>query len=215
MKKLLFALMALWATAVSAQYFAVDTLVLNTAYTKLQQMPTDSDVQWQFFNAFPSSWLDYINTYNYIDKPGYDLTMYHKHPDHCNAFKDLTAIPDSVYCKKLVNIAVGAMMGVDAPSALLDLERTALKEKREAMLAAITDMVTGDRMLYWQFFWSNHIFSNAIEKEFQELDGYMRTNGYADEADLMKVAYDHFHGKCNFDISFPHVGQRQYEGKDY
>lgn len=210
---LLFCLLCV--NAVSARSFLADTLALNSAYAELKGNPSDTLAQRAFVEAFPGSWPEFITTYDYSDKPGYDLSMYHQYDGHCKAFAyNLNDIDDKLYCRKLVELAVGARIDADAPNELNQMQHSAMKSRTLAMLEAITSMVRGDRILYWQFYWSTHLPSASEKQEFIKLKEYMNQNGFSEETEIMSRAFNDFHGKSAY-ISSLHVGQRRYEGGDF
>lgn len=216
MRKLIFALIVLCANAVSAQYFVTDTVKLNAAYAELQKNPAGKSAQKAYFDAFPGAWPDFVETFftivNLDYTPGAGFQAVPMAEKKCEALAALTEIPDSTYCAKVVNMAVGGVDG--APGYLMkEIQHKVMNSpRREAMLQAITSMMNGDRFIYWALYWSHFLNKKTKADEYKELDAWMRANGYADEANLMKVAFDNFNGKSNFD-NFMHVGQRQYEGK--
>lgn len=69
-------LFSLLFTTATAQYFPVDTARLNKACIALEKEPQNTQLQQDFFNAFPTCWDDFNSTYKYSDKEGYDLAMY-------------------------------------------------------------------------------------------------------------------------------------------
>lgn len=198
-----------------AQYFEIDTLKLNNSYISLMERPYDKQAQETFFEAFPGSWPEFISTYAYSESPGYDLTMYKQYSNHCDAFiSKLNEIDSVLYCKKIVELAIGARIDFDAPNALRQMQHIALQTRRNDMLSTIRSLSTSDQVLYWQFFWSSTLYNIKDQEEFNDLYKYMKKEGLLVEAKIMKRAFDNFHGKSTT-IKSKHVGQRQYEGKDY
>ena len=55
---LLFA--ALYASSVSAQYFPVDTAMLNSAYRAIVKGPNTLEKQLNFLTAFPTTYMEYF-----------------------------------------------------------------------------------------------------------------------------------------------------------
>ena len=45
------------------QYYPVDTAKLNTAYRELKKNPGSLECQKVFFHAFPSTWMEFVMTY--------------------------------------------------------------------------------------------------------------------------------------------------------
>ena len=64
---------ATFFSTATAQYFPVDTALLNKTYRKLLKNPQSRELQLDFFKAFPDNWDDFNSTYKYSDKEGYDL----------------------------------------------------------------------------------------------------------------------------------------------
>lgn len=49
--------------SVKAYFLTVDTFKLNKAYRELMKSPNNAERQKAFFEAFPSTWKEYINLY--------------------------------------------------------------------------------------------------------------------------------------------------------
>src|SRR5574344_1284251 len=115
-------ILAILSIGASAQCFLTDTARLNSAYDELLKHSAEKKCQQAFFDVFPSCWARFINLYDYQDADHYDLTMYKLAQKHVGALKNkMTLIPDSVYCRKIVSIAVGAQLDADAPNYLKQL----------------------------------------------------------------------------------------------
>ena len=142
MKRLLstiFLLVTLIAT-VSAQYFIIDTTKLSKAYNDLLQNPQSAHKQREFFNAFPSSWQEYYDTYKYCSKEGYDLSMYSVANKHVKALENCTEINDTLYCNRLIALSVGASLDADAPNYLQKLLHYAMQQKKQCVyVLSVTD----------------------------------------------------------------------------
>ena len=114
----------------NAQYFQVDTARLNTAYRELVDNPDSDEKQEAFFYAFPDNWKEFITTYGFCSKDGYDLTMYSAAYEHIAALgSKISFINDTAYCRKLVNIAVGGVYGADAPNYFKTALHRTMREK--------------------------------------------------------------------------------------
>lgn len=234
MKKIIFILLFLLAdlSQVSAQYFLIDTLALNTAYRDLQMNPDTQKRQMAFFNAFPNSWNEYIGTYQYVDDhrhegrntknaslknlrnvkktpSGYDLTMYNLTADQVGFLKNkMFLIEDSVYCAKVVNLAIGAKLDADEPTYLQSLEHVAMWKRTDAMMKVISQLTTADQMQYWQFFWSSIHRQKSIQTEYNKLYKLL-SKKHPEEMKIMATAFKYFYGNTVFQ-SANHIDQRKY-----
>ncbi|MDR3118602.1 MAG: hypothetical protein LBU44_04180, partial [Mediterranea sp.] len=134
-KRISFSLIALFATILmQAQCYPVDVAKLEAAYQALTKNPNALKRQQDFFNAFPSTWMEYILTYRYpYPRRKNDETMYYDALKHVEALKNLTLIPDSIYCEKLVDLAVGGKWDAEAASHLKILLFRTMENRRDAM----------------------------------------------------------------------------------
>ncbi len=201
MKKtlLLVILFMLVVHSAKAQYFQVDTAKLNTAYRELVNNPDSKEKQEAFFNAFPNNWREFITTYCFCSNDGYDLTMYSAAYDHIAALgSKMSMINDTVYCRKLVNIAVGGTYDADAPNYFKTALHRTMQEKEGAMLYCISQLRKGHCMQFWQFYWSSNGKSNEFEKEFAHLYG-LNIDKYPDMIKTMEIAFRYFYNGVNID----------------
>jgi hypothetical protein len=106
-----------------SQYFPVDTAELNSACRELEKNPGSVEQSEIFFDAFPSTWMEYMMTYQYVPGKNYDYTMAVKLlAGHLEMFfKIHSVIPDSIYCDKLISLSVGGIWDADASSGLQDV----------------------------------------------------------------------------------------------
>lgn len=201
MKKIfLLAFATFFATlAANAQYFQVDTARLNTAYRELVNNPDSKEKQEAFFYAFPDNWREFITTYGFCSKDGYDLTMYSAAHEHIAALgSKMSLINDTVYCRKLVNIAVGGVYGADAPNYFKTALHRTMQEKEGGMLHCISQLRKGHQMQFWQFYWSCNGKSDELEKEFARLYE-LNTGKYPDMMKTMEIAFRYFYNGVNID----------------
>lgn len=201
MKKIfLLAFVTFFATlAANAQYFQVDTARLNTAYRELVNNPDSKEKQEAFFYAFPDNWREFITTYGFCSKDGYDLTMYSAAHEHIAALgSKMSLINDTVYCRKLVNIAVGGVYGADAPNYFKTVLHRTMQEKEGGMLHCISQLRKGHQMQFWQFYWSCNGKSDEFEKEFARLYE-LNTGKYPDMMKTMEIAFRYFYNGVNID----------------
>ena len=182
----------------NAQFFQVDTAKLNTAYRALVNEPDKKENQLQFFDAFPSNWREFITTYGFCSKNGYDLTMYSAAYEHIEALGSISLVNDTAYCRKLVNIAVGGTYEADAPNFFKSLLHRVMHEKMDVMLYIVSQLRKGHCMQFWQFYWSSNGKSDELEKEFAQLYG-LNVDKYPDMMKTMETAFHYFYYGVNID----------------
>ena len=205
--KRIFLTLLLFATLLStatAQYFPVDTALLNKTYRKLLKNPQSRELQLDFFKAFPDNWDDFNSTYRYSDKDGYDLSMYSQAYEHIKALAECYAINDTLYCNKLIALSVGASLDVDAPNHLQGLLHYTMQQRNDVFLYCLSKIEKGHQMQFWQFYWSNIIDGNAKAdaKEFKALyKKYKRK--YPQMMKRMDIAFENFSGGVLFISDFP------------
>lgn len=180
-----------------AQFFPVDTARLNTSYRELTNHPNTLQRQQDFFEAFPNNWSEFSSLYQYMPHDGYDLTMYHLAPYQIDAlWSRVTLLKDSVYCRKLVNIAIGAQLDADAPSYFQDLLHKVVWKRMDGMLNAISKLCRGHQMQFWQFYWSNIVKSDKLETEYRRLH-QLNADKYPEQMEIMKIAFQCFYDGVN------------------
>ena len=170
--KRIFLTLLLFATLLStatAQYFPIDTALLNKTYSKLLKNPQSRELLLDFFKAFPDNWDDFNSTYKYSDKDGYDLSMYSQAYEHIKALAECYAINDTLYCNKLIALSVGASLDVDAPNHLQGLLHYTMQQRNDVFLYCLSKIEKGHQMQFWQFYWSNILDGQSQEKEFKTL----------------------------------------------
>lgn len=189
---------ALTTNNVSSQFYLVDIIRLNNAYKELMDHPKSASAQKAYFDAFPSTWEEFIMTYQYIPDKEYDLTMFFKACDHLEAWYHLTSIPDSVYCNKLISIAIGgrAQDGSHEFYGLKPLLKWAMKNKMETMFSVLSHLRKGHQFEFWAFYWSSLNYQEMMQKEY-ELLKQKNEKPYADAVAIMSDAYKYFHNGAN------------------
>ena len=198
---LLFA--TLFSTA-TAQYFPIDTALLNKTYRTLLQNPQSRELQLDFFKAFPDNWDDFNSTYKYIDKDGYDLSMYSQAYEHIKALAECYAINDTLYCNKLIALSVGASLDVDAPNYLQRLLHNTMKQRNDVFLYCLSEIEKGHQMQFWQFYWSNIVDGQSQKKEFEILYNINKEK-YPSLMKTMSIAFEYFNNKVLFMEDFKRV----------
>ena len=188
----------------TAQYFPIDTALLNKTYRTLLQNPQSRELQLDFFKAFPDNWDDFNSTYKYIDKDGYDLSMYSQAYEHIKALAECYAINDTLYCNKLIALSVGASLDVDAPNYLQRLLHNTMKQRNDVFLYCLSEIEKGHQMQFWQFYWSNTVDGQSQEKEFEILYNINKEK-YPSLMKTMSIAFEYFNNKVLFMEDFKRV----------
>lgn len=182
---------ATFFSTATAQYFPVDTALLNKTYRKLLKNPQSRELQLDFFKAFPDNWDDFNSTYKYSDKDGYDLSMYSQAYEHIKALTECYAINDTLYCNKLIALSVGASLDADAPNHLQGLLHYTMQHRNDTFLYCLSEIEKGHQMQFWQFYWSNIIDGDYQLEEFNKL--YNKNNEkYPAMMKTMSIAFEYF-----------------------
>ena len=205
MKRIFFIfLFSTMLSTATAQYFPIDTALLNKTYRTLLQNPQSRELQLDFFKAFPDNWDDFNSTYKYIDKDGYDLSMYSQAYEHIKALAECYAINDTLYCNKLIALSVGASLDVDAPNYLQRLLHNTMKQRNDVFLYCLSKIEKGHQMQFWQFYWSNIVDGQSQEKEFEVLYNINKEK-YPSLMKTMSIAFEYFNNKVLFMEDFKRV----------
>ena len=205
MKRIFFIfLFSTMLSTATAQYFPIDTALLNKTYRTLLQNPQSRELQLDFFKAFPDNWDDFNSKYKYIDKDGYDLSMYSQAYEHIKALAECYAINDTLYCNKLIALSVGASLDVDAPNYLQRLLHNTMKQRNDVFLYCLSEIEKGHQMQFWQFYWSNIVDGQSQEKEFEVLYNINKEK-YPSLMKTMSIAFEYFNNKVLFMEDFKRV----------
>ena len=199
MKRLFFVILFAIATAnLYAQYFMADTVKLNATYRELLKHPESKEAQMAYFEAFPNTWMEYIVTYQFVpdDKEG-RKNLYSVGHKHMHAFEyKLNLIPDSLYYKKLVNIAIGARKDADAANYLQGCVKDHMINHSEKILNALAPLRKGHRFEFWEFYFSNIIAEETIEEELNRLVE-LHKDCHPEDVQMMKDAFKYFYNGVN------------------
>ena len=199
MKRLFFVILFAIATAnLYAQYFMADTVKLNATYRELLKHPESKEAQMAYFEAFPNTWMEYIVTYQFVpdDKEG-RKNLYSVGHKHMHAFEyKLNLIPDSLYYKKLVNIAIGARKDADAANYLQGCVKDHMINHSEEILNALAPLRKGHRFEFWEFYCSNIIAEETIEEELNRLVE-LHKDCHPEDVQMMKDAFKYFYNGVN------------------
>lgn len=195
----LIALTSLFVLNGMSQTFLVDTLNLNSAFRELVSNPDTKEYQEKYFNAFPDTWQEFYSLYRYVGGGNYDLAMYHLASEQIGALDGMvTQINDTVYCRKLVNIAIGAVYEADAPNYYKALLHRVMWKKTDVMLYTVSLLRKGYQMQFWQFYWSSASTSKDMEEEYHRL---FQLNACVcpRQTEIMRIAFEYFYDGVNID----------------
>ena len=198
--KRIFLTLLLFATLFStatAQYFPIDTALLNKTYRTLLQNPQSRESQLDFFKAFPDNWDDFNSTYRYSDKVGYDLSMYSQAYQHIKALAECYAINDTLYCNKLIALSVGATLDADAPNYLQEVLHNTMKRDNDTFMHCLSKIDKGHQMQFWQFYWSSIVDGRSMQDKFMELYNKNKEK-YPAIMKAMSTAFEYFNNGVLF-----------------
>ena len=195
---------ATFFSTATAQYFPVDTALLNKTYRKLLKNPQSRELQLDFFKAFPDNWDDFNSIYRYSDKDGYDLSMYSQAYQHIKALGECYEINDTLYCNKLITLSVGASLDADAPNYLQGLLHYTMQQRNDVFLFCLSKIEKGHQMQFWQFYWSNISDGQRQEKEFKVLYNINKEK-YPCLMKTMSIAFEYFNNKVLYMEDFKHL----------
>ena len=146
---LLFA--ALYAGSASAQYFPVDTARLNNAYRALKSGTRTLKAEMEFFEAYPTTWLEYYMTYSFVDDENYDYSMCKMCCEHISTLFSLTKVSDTVFCKKVVDLTVGMKETGECTSFFQDYLIGYILNNDKLVLDYLSKLKKGYQMEFWEF----------------------------------------------------------------
>ena len=208
-----------------SQYFPIDTVKLNTAYRELMKNPGSLECQKLFFYAYPSTWLEYIMTYQYIsqytypyftdrDSKKYDLAMYKLCDAHKEAFeKMLPLIPDTIYCDKLINLCIGGKWDADGPGALQGLIREIMSKKPQVMINRLSKQTRGFQLRFWLLYWSS---LHLVESNIAQLNKLKNMFGHSmsDQVKIMETAFEFATEEFEMHYPYENYPHLNFRGRD-
>ena len=199
MKNRIFTLLVLFifvGESIYAQFFPVDTTVLNSAYRELIKNPQSTEKQIAFFDAFPSSWDDFRLTYGFFPNTGYDLAMYNIAHDHISALGSiLPNLPDTLVTAKIINLSIGGRWEADGPAYLQNIFREYIKQFPENIFDGLDYYSNGKQLRFWQFIFSgrlkNKISKDIVLQSLRVMDSKENKN----KLQIMWIGYDFADGE--------------------
>lgn len=208
-------LFATFLATATAQYFPVDTAKLNSAYRAIVKGPNTLEKQQDFLAAFPTTYMEFYYTYQYIEGNNYDLAMTRMVNAHLTVLKDsLYLISDSLYCNKLVNLAVGMNDIGEITSHLQEIIHMAMLKHEKTMMFAVMRLFKAYQLQFWSFYWSSVAYSESWTEHFVKLYGRYFED-YPDVVRTMAIAFDYYNGGVCYPDEFPHLQEKRYKQEGY
>ncbi len=174
--------------------------------------------QTAFFNAFPKGAREFENLKDSMNLAESETDLY----NYIDAFGNLTETNDTLYCIRLLNLAIGLDYEADAINQFQQLLQTKMgfirkDSKKNAdnnlcdiILLVLSKTMKGDQMRFWQFYFSslNHEEDNGAgntgnKAELSRLTAKMEKD-YPDMINTVVSAHDHFANGLMFDDWYPY-----------
>lgn len=208
---------ALGVYYIEAQCFFADTLKLTKAYENLQLHPCSYEAQKDFFDQFPNSWVELYNTYAYVYDDPKTTSLYCQMENHFDALSiQLLLIDDSLYCSKLIGLAIDATLRLDEVSSVFRRhlrETLANHDRAEVMLDILFARPEMEQLQFWQFYWSNIIDDKMGHNELLLMNMRLTRMDRNKEAELMNEAFKHFYGKSSSNRGGTLIGNKEWQGR--
>ena len=193
------------------------------AFGKLRDNNTSQN-QEAYFNAFPNTWpefLDLCRALDSLDNQPQGVC------DYVEALGNLTAINDTAYCVKLLNLTIGADLDADGPNwfhGLLHKQMGCVASgcsygkgdtkgenaRLNTMLHLLSKIAKGDRMRFWQFYWSSlqheadgSVPGNLHAAELSRLQK-IATKEYPEQQEPIIICYKYFQDGVYFMSDYPY-----------
>lgn len=192
------------SSSIAAQYYPTDTLQLNKAFHAIVKGDNTYEKQLDFFEAFPSTWLEYTLTYLYSPEKDFDISMSQLASEHCTIFGDsLYLIDNTTYCNKYVNLVIGLNDTGENCIVLQEKLHATMRKRDNTMMHIISKLRKGHQMQFWAFYWSSTA-ETSWHEEFIRLYDRHRSR-YPKECEIMKIAYGIFENGIDYPNLLPHT----------
>lgn len=187
---------------------------LRAAYQELTARP-DTETQRKFFRAFPDTWGTFVCLDRHLAFGTDDDKDYIN--KYLDALKELTAINDTLYCIKLMNLANGAYLDADAPNMFHSLlheklgcraigcnGQAASDRMMHTMFWLLSHALKGEQMRFWQFYWSSiyHEEDGGSTDHRHDTElvriRQMMEHSHPKLIEPMTIAYEYFNGGIFF-----------------
>ena len=211
MKRITFTMLLLTVLfAAKAQYFPIDTARLNSAYRAIISGERNIKTEMEFLETYPTTWLEFYMTYNYVDDKEYDIEMSQLCTEHISTLFGLSHINDTVKCKKIVDLTIGMKESGECTGVYQDYLVGYILSNEELVLDYLSKLKKGHQMEFWQFCWSTVTECSRAEA-FNEIYNRMR-NRFPREMEISRNAFRYFYNGINYPTLLPHK-EEEYQRK--
>ncbi|MEG1580474.1 MAG: hypothetical protein RR386_04355 [Bacteroidaceae bacterium] len=162
---------------------------LSNAYLALQENPTSANAQKAYFEAFPSTWMDFYQTYGTPNE-----NLYGQYQEQIAYLGKLNTIKRDAYIDKLTKVVIGGFWDADATSEIRSLIKSEIDKGAAAFFAQLSKKIPAQQMLFWQFYWQSPIKKDSVKKHFEKLKQEAKAK-YPKEVSTMGIAYKYFYGQ--------------------
>ena len=195
-------LLTLLATYATAQYYPVDTAKLNKAYDALMKKPRTANIEKEYLEAFPTTWMEFYMTYQYINDENYSTKMVKQCNKQIEALFSLKHLNDTTFCEKIVNLTIGLKESCEQTTLFQSYLMGYLLKNDKLVLDYLSKLRKGYQMEFWQFCWSSVTECNW-EEHFKTL--YKRNKkAFPQLMETSRVAFEYFYNGINYPDHFPH-----------
>ena len=179
------------STQICAQCYEGEFEKLRRSYEVLK---TDSSAenQWLYFNAFPSNWNEFVLTERMLEC---NPSKEHNIDNYIAALFRLSAVDDTLFCIKMINLSIGGRLDADGPNMFLHALHGRMgctvcspfspkagnrKQSWDLMLRLLSDITECDCLRFWQYYWSSL---------YHEEDGGHKDDRHRPEMEWLKKRY--------------------------
>ena len=151
---------------------------LKELYHKSTSSSDSLDFQKQFFFAFPKSFKEFNNTFGYVTKstdPEKEeiSVLYLESEKYLDLFFRLTIIPDTLFYKKIIDIAIGGHWDADGVNYFQYGLRKKVFANPKMTFDLIKNKVDNDIESFWSFFFQSiHPAYKQIPLELTKMKSY-------------------------------------------
>lgn len=139
---------------------SLDSLYVNVyeSYQRLSQEYSAS-AETLYFKAFPDNVYEFLALERHEAEGGEDICKY------VQMLGRLTSVNDTLYCRKLINLSVGASLDSDGLNCLQSLLHAKLEDEKMSgtFFFLLSGMTKGEQIRFWQFYWSSLCFKEEYE----------------------------------------------------
>jgi hypothetical protein len=178
--------------------------------------PRTAATEKEYLEAFPTTWMEFYMTYQYINDENYSTKMVKQCNKHIEALFSLKHLNDTTFCEKIVNLTIGMKESGEQTTLFQSYLMGYLLKNDKLVLNYLSKLRKGHQMEFWQFCWSSTCECNRAE-HFNKI--YNRNKDkYPEEMEISRIAYQHFYEGINYPNLLPHKEEeynRKYYNRNY